>query len=64
MVFRSSRADMQEQVSHDAETGWDEALAMASYGKRKLSSDTCWFPQFFRDGFCMVLVWPAGAGVV
>ena len=55
---------MQEQVPHDVAPGWDEALVMASYGKRKLSSDTCWFPQFFRDGFCMVLVWPAGAGVV
>ena len=51
MVFRSSPADMQEQVPHDAATGWDEALVMASYGKRKLPSDTCWFPKFCLMGF-------------
>ena len=46
-VFKSWLADMQEQVSHDGESGWDEALVMASYGKRNLPSDTCWSPKLF-----------------
>ena len=38
--LRSSSVNIQEQVTYDAETGWDEALDTASSGKRQLSSDS------------------------